>query len=182
MVDESQAMRRALDLAVQGWGRVAPNPMVGAVLLRNGQIIGEGHHAEFGGPHAEVAAIAATDAAAGATCVVTLEPCAHQGKTPPCTNALIEAGRVRFRPILMTAATTVVGLIPMALTESGQSQVSYKALALVVMGGLTVSTFFTLFFVPILFTLMDDLRILTRQIVRGIIPGGDRRSVTPDQV
>jgi len=70
--------------------------MVGAVLLRNGRPIGEGFHAEFGGPHAEVSALAACSDAAGATCVVTLEPCRHEGKTPPCTEALIEArvGRV----------------------------------------------------------------------------------------
>lgn len=85
-------MGRALELALQGWGRVAPNPMVGAVLLRDGRTIGEGWHAEFGGPHAEAAALAATPDARGATCVVTLEPCAHQGKTAPCADALIAAG------------------------------------------------------------------------------------------
>ena len=106
-MDESQAMRRALDLAVRGWGRVAPNPMVGAVLLRDGEIIGEGHHAEFGGAHAEVAALAAAGDAAGATCVVTLEPCSHQGKTPPCTTALIEAGVARV--VAATADPTATG-------------------------------------------------------------------------
>jgi diaminohydroxyphosphoribosylaminopyrimidine deaminase/5-amino-6-(5-phosphoribosylamino)uracil reductase len=85
-------MDRALALAVKGWGRVAPNPLVGAVLLRDGQVIGEGYHAEFGAPHAEAVALASCPDAAGATCVVNLEPCAHQGKTPPCTTALIGAG------------------------------------------------------------------------------------------
>jgi len=85
-------MVRALELARRGWGRVAPNPLVGAVLLRDGEVVGEGHHAEFGGPHAEVQALTSCSAPAGATCIVTLEPCAHTGKTPPCTDALIAAG------------------------------------------------------------------------------------------
>lgn len=88
-------MRRALELARRGWGRVAPNPLVGAVMVRDGRVLGEGWHAEFGGPHAEVAALEAAGDARGATCVVTLEPCAHHGKTPPCTDALIEAGVAR---------------------------------------------------------------------------------------
>src|SRR3989338_7634895 len=85
-------MLRALALAVQGWGRVAPNPLVGAVLLRGGDVIGEGFHAEFGRPHAEAAALAACSDPTGATCVVNLEPCAHHGKTPPCAAALVAAG------------------------------------------------------------------------------------------
>lgn len=91
---ELEAMTRALSLALKGWGRVAPNPMVGAVLLKEGAVVGEGYHAEFGGPHAEVAALAAGPDPAGTTCVVNLEPCAHYGKTPPCAEALI-AARVR---------------------------------------------------------------------------------------
>ena len=89
---ERAAMSRALDLALRGWGRVAPNPIVGAVLLRDGEVIGEGWHAEFGGPHAEVAALAACGDARGATLVVSLEPCRHHGKTAPCVDALIAAG------------------------------------------------------------------------------------------
>jgi len=86
-------MRRALDLARRGWGRVAPNPLVGAVVLRDGASVGEGFHEEFGGPHAEVNALARAGAAArGATVVVNLEPCAHSGKTPPCTEAILAAG------------------------------------------------------------------------------------------
>ena len=85
-------MSRALDLALRGWGRVAPNPIVGAVLMRDGEVIGEGWHAEFGGPHAEVAALAACGDAHGATLVVSLEPCRHHGKTAPCVDALIAAG------------------------------------------------------------------------------------------
>lgn len=86
-------MRRALALAERGWGQTAPNPMVGAVLVRDGEIVGEGWHARFGAAHAEVMALAqAGEQARGATAYVTLEPCSHQGKTPPCTTALISAG------------------------------------------------------------------------------------------
>jgi diaminohydroxyphosphoribosylaminopyrimidine deaminase/5-amino-6-(5-phosphoribosylamino)uracil reductase len=86
-------MRRALALARRGWGWTAPNPMVGAVIVRGGRVVGSGHHARYGELHAEVAALAeAGRRARGATAYVTLEPCAHQGKTPPCASALIEAG------------------------------------------------------------------------------------------
>jgi diaminohydroxyphosphoribosylaminopyrimidine deaminase/5-amino-6-(5-phosphoribosylamino)uracil reductase len=86
-------MRRALELAWRGWGHVSPNPLVGAVVLRDDDMIAEGWHAEFGGPHAELVALhAAGERANGATLVVTLEPCAHYGKTPPCTDAIRAAG------------------------------------------------------------------------------------------
>ena len=86
-------MRRALVLARRGWGRTAPNPMVGAVVVRDGAIVAEGWHAEYGAPHAEVVALdAAGDRARGSTVYVTLEPCAHTGKTPPCADALVRAG------------------------------------------------------------------------------------------
>lgn len=86
-------MDRALSLAWRGWGRVHPNPLVGAVLVRDGRVVGEGYHAEFGGPHAEAMALAAAAGSArGATACVTLEPCAHVGKQPPCADALIAAG------------------------------------------------------------------------------------------
>jgi diaminohydroxyphosphoribosylaminopyrimidine deaminase/5-amino-6-(5-phosphoribosylamino)uracil reductase len=92
-------MRRALELAEQGRGRVSPNPLVGAVLVRDDRIVGEGFHAELGGPHAEVAAIADCRSRggdpAGATLYVTLEPCAHHGRTPPCTDAILAAGIAR---------------------------------------------------------------------------------------
>jgi len=95
-MNETEAMRRALDLAWGGWGRVHPNPLVGAVVLQDGRAVAEAHHAEFGGPHAEVLALgAAGDATRGATLVVTLEPCVHQGKQPPCTDAIIESGVTR---------------------------------------------------------------------------------------
>jgi diaminohydroxyphosphoribosylaminopyrimidine deaminase/5-amino-6-(5-phosphoribosylamino)uracil reductase len=92
-VNSEQAMRRALGLARLGWGRVHPNPMVGAVVLAGEEPVGEGWHREWGGAHAEPAALAAAGARArGATLVVTLMPCAHQGKQPPCTEAIITAG------------------------------------------------------------------------------------------
>ncbi len=85
-------MRRALELAAQGLGCVEPNPMVGCVIVRGAEIIGEGWHRQFGGDHAEIDALRiAGDRAAGATMYVTLEPCCHQGKTPPCTRAIIDA-------------------------------------------------------------------------------------------
>ena len=90
------AMRRAIELAGRGAGHVEPNPMVGAVVARDGTIIGAGWHERFGGPHAEVAALAAAgEAARGATLYATLEPCCHHGKTPPCTTAIIAAGIAR---------------------------------------------------------------------------------------
>ena len=92
-------LRRALELAEGGRGRVSPNPLVGAVLVRDGEVIGEGFHAELGGRHAEVAAIEDCRARghdpAGATLYVTLEPCAHHGRQPPCTDAILAAGIAR---------------------------------------------------------------------------------------
>ncbi len=89
-------MQRALELAARGQGHVEPNPMVGCVIVRGAEIIGEGWHGRFGGPHAEIEALnLAGTRAAGATMIVTLEPCSHQGKTPPCTKAIIEAGLAR---------------------------------------------------------------------------------------
>ncbi|HKW49055.1 MAG TPA: bifunctional diaminohydroxyphosphoribosylaminopyrimidine deaminase/5-amino-6-(5-phosphoribosylamino)uracil reductase RibD, partial [Gemmatimonadaceae bacterium] len=86
-------MRRALDLARRGWGQTAPNPMVGAVVVRDGQVVGEGFHARYGEEHAEVVALRqAGDRARGATLYVTLEPCGHHGKTPPCADAVVAAG------------------------------------------------------------------------------------------
>lgn len=88
-------MQRALALARRGEGRVEPNPMVGCVLVKGNRIIAEGYHRRFGGPHAEVVALRRAGASArGATAYVTLEPCCHHGKTPPCADALI-AARVR---------------------------------------------------------------------------------------
>ncbi len=89
-------MQRALELAAQGQGAVEPNPMVGCVISRGAEILGEGWHRRFGGAHAEVEALQlAGERARGATMYVTLEPCCHQGKTPPCTRAIMAAGVAR---------------------------------------------------------------------------------------
>ena len=91
-------MMRAIELASHGRGQVEPNPMVGCVLVKGGNLIGEGFHRRFGGPHAEVEALRSLGdmtLARGATAYVTLEPCCHTGKTPPCTEALIAAGLAR---------------------------------------------------------------------------------------
>ena len=86
-------LERALDLAERGRGTTQPNPVVGAVLVRDGEVVGEGWHERKGEAHAEVNAIAAAgDRARGATLYVTLEPCAHLGSTPPCAQAVIDAG------------------------------------------------------------------------------------------
>lgn len=85
-------MARALALAERARGRTSPNPLVGCVLVRDGEVIGEGWHHRAGEPHAEVVALRAAGEARGATAYVTLEPCAHTGRTPPCTGALIGAG------------------------------------------------------------------------------------------
>jgi len=100
-------MRRALALAQQGWGQTAPNPMVGAVVVRDGVVVGEGFHAHYGEPHAEIIALkSAGDRALGSTIYVTLEPCNHFGKTPPCTEAIIQA-RVS-RVVIATADPTAL--------------------------------------------------------------------------
>lgn len=89
-------MRLALTLAERGRGRVSPNPLVGCVVVQGGNVVGEGWHAQAGGPHAEVVALAAAgERTQGATVYVTLEPCDHHGRTPPCTEALLAAGVAR---------------------------------------------------------------------------------------
>ncbi len=96
--DDLFFMQRALELAVLGAGRVSPNPMVGSVIVCDGEIIGEGYHQLFGGPHAEVQAIASVvdqSLLHHSSLYVTLEPCAHFGKTPPCSDLIIEKGIAR---------------------------------------------------------------------------------------
>ena len=91
--EDVRHMREALALAERGQGRVSPNPLVGAVVARGNEVLGSGWHAEYGGDHAEVVALrAAGERTAGATLYVTLEPCRHQGQTPPCTTAIIRSG------------------------------------------------------------------------------------------
>jgi diaminohydroxyphosphoribosylaminopyrimidine deaminase/5-amino-6-(5-phosphoribosylamino)uracil reductase len=92
MGNELQYMTRALELAELGRGATSPNPLVGAVLVKNGKIIAEGYHQKYGGPHAEIHALhAAGKEAEGSTLYVSLEPCSHYGKTPPCCEAIAEA-------------------------------------------------------------------------------------------
>ena len=94
--DDARWMRRAFELARTGLGRTSPNPAVGAVVVAGSEAVGEGIHEYFGGPHAEVNALAAAgERARGATLYVTFEPCRHQGKTPPCTDAILAAGVTR---------------------------------------------------------------------------------------
>lgn len=94
--DDERWMRRALTLAERGRGLTSPNPLIGCVIVRNREVVGEGFHAQAGGPHAEVEALAAAgDRAAGATVYVTLEPCDHTGRTGPCSVALLDAGVTR---------------------------------------------------------------------------------------
>lgn len=89
-------LARALELAERGRGTTHPNPVVGAVVVSDGEVVGEGWHERKGGPHAEVVALrAAGERASGATMYVTMEPCAHEGDTPPCTTALLESGVAR---------------------------------------------------------------------------------------
>jgi diaminohydroxyphosphoribosylaminopyrimidine deaminase/5-amino-6-(5-phosphoribosylamino)uracil reductase len=89
-------LERALELAERGRGTTHPNPVVGAVVVRDGEVVGEGWHERKGGPHAEVVALeAAGEAARGSTLYVTLEPCSHHGRTPPCVDAILEAGVAR---------------------------------------------------------------------------------------
>ncbi len=94
---DRRLLARAIELAEQGRGRVSPNPLVGAVIAVDDEPVGEGFHRELGGPHAEVEAINAADGQdlTGATMYVSLEPCCHHGRTPPCTDAIRHAGIAR---------------------------------------------------------------------------------------
>jgi len=103
-------MQRALELAALGRYTTSPNPNVGAVIVKDGQIIGEGYHKQAGGPHAEVFALRqAGEAAQQATCYVTLEPCSHYGRTPPCALALIAAGVKRVVVAMLDPNPLVAG-------------------------------------------------------------------------
>ncbi len=120
MMNDDYLMKMALALAEKGRGFTSPNPMVGAVLVKDGRIVGRGFHAAVGGPHAEVAAINdAGENARGATLYVTLEPCNHTGRTPPCTEKVIAAG---IREVVMAMADpnpNVTGGGAKRLTEQG---------------------------------------------------------------
>jgi diaminohydroxyphosphoribosylaminopyrimidine deaminase/5-amino-6-(5-phosphoribosylamino)uracil reductase len=113
-------MRRALELAERGRGWVEPNPLVGAVVVRDGQLVGEGWHQRYGEAHAEVHALAAAgEAARGATLYVTLEPCCHYGKTPPCTDAILRAGIRRVVAAMLDPFPAVAGKGAELLRQAG---------------------------------------------------------------
>ena len=118
-------MTRALALAGRGLGRVEPNPMVGAVIVRGDEVVGEGCHARYGGPHAEVVALGqAGPRAEGAELFVTLEPCCHHGKTPPCTAAILKAGIRRVVAAVVDPFPQVSGRGLAALREAGAEVVT----------------------------------------------------------
>ena len=109
-MNDEKYMNLALDLAIKGEGFTSPNPMVGAVVVKDSQVVGEGFHEAVGGPHAEVNAIdAAGKDAAGATLYVTLEPCNHTGRTPPCTRKILDAGISRVVVAMPDPNENVVG-------------------------------------------------------------------------
>ena len=120
---EAAHMRRALELAEGGRGHVSPNPLVGAVVVRDGEVVGEGFHAELGELHGERAAIedarSRGEEIAGATLFVTLEPCAHTGRQPPCTEAIIEAGISRVVYASDDPSEKAAGRGPGMLRDSG---------------------------------------------------------------
>ncbi|MDQ2675629.1 MAG: bifunctional diaminohydroxyphosphoribosylaminopyrimidine deaminase/5-amino-6-(5-phosphoribosylamino)uracil reductase RibD [Actinomycetota bacterium] len=121
--EDREHLVRALDLAARGHGQVSPNPMVGCVIARGGEVIGEGWHAQLGGLHAERAALA--DCAergrspAGATAYVTLEPCAHEGRQPPCADALVEARLARVVYLSDDPSPKASGRGPGILRDAG---------------------------------------------------------------
>ena len=124
--DDRRFMARALRLAARGLYTADPNPRVGCVLVKAGEIVGEGFHARRGGPHAEINALRdARGEARDATAYVTLEPCCHHGRTPPCAEALIEAGVVR-----------VVAAMPDPNPRAGQGLAALRAAGLEVEDGL----------------------------------------------
>src|SRR5215470_13913973 len=139
--DDARHMARALELARRGLGRTHPNPSVGAVLVRGGRVVGEGFTAPVGGPHAEVRALAqAGDRARGADLYVTLEPCAHFGRTPPCVSALLPLGlrrvviatvdpnpRVRGRSIRRLRAGGVVVSVGTGADEANAIMAGYRS-------------------------------------------------------
>jgi len=117
---DARMMARALELAARGLGRVEPNPAVGAVVVSGETVVAEGYHQFFGGPHAEVnALLVAGERARGATMYVSLEPCCHYGKTPPCTDAVIGAGIRRVVVAMQDPFEQVAGRGLALLREAG---------------------------------------------------------------
>lgn len=118
--EDARHMARALELARRGQLTTRPNPRVGCVLVKEGAVVGEGYHIRAGGPHAEVHALrAAGETARGATAYVTLEPCSHFGRTPPCSQALIDAGVARVVAAMVDPNPRVAGRGLKMLTDAG---------------------------------------------------------------
>ncbi len=124
---DKRYMRLALRLALKGAGRTSPNPMVGAVLVRDGKVIATGYHKQAGQDHAEIAALKrAGERARGATLYINLEPCSHQGRTPPCTLSLIRSGVARVVAGMLDPNPLVSGRGKRALTRAGiQVQIGF---------------------------------------------------------
>jgi diaminohydroxyphosphoribosylaminopyrimidine deaminase/5-amino-6-(5-phosphoribosylamino)uracil reductase len=119
-MDDKRWMKRVLRLAEKGRGRTSPNPMVGAVLVRDDQVVAEGYHSRAGGPHAEIVALRkAGEQSRGATLYLNLEPCTHHGKTPPCAPVVIEAGLKRVVIGMKDPNPLVNGKGVEALTRAG---------------------------------------------------------------
>lgn len=117
---DTEYMRLAIHIADAGRGQTSPNPMVGCVLVKDGEIVGQGAHLKAGGPHAEVHALnMAKEAAKGATAYVTLEPCSHYGRTPPCADALVAAGVARVVVALLDPDARVAGSGVRRLRDAG---------------------------------------------------------------
>jgi len=122
MGEDEKNMERCLELASNGLGLVAPNPMVGAVIVKEGKVIGEGYHRSFGGPHAEIEAINSVnnkDELEGSTIYVNLEPCSHHGKTPPCSDAIIQHGFAKVVIGCMDSNPKVAGKGVKKLKDAG---------------------------------------------------------------
>ncbi len=120
--DDETFMQQAIDVAFRGEGFVEPNPMVGCVIVRDGKVIGQGHHEKFGDPHAEIMALRSLPSMADArdaTVYVTLEPCSHHGKTPPCTDALIDAAVKRVVVAIQDPFDKVNGTGIQRLADAG---------------------------------------------------------------
>lgn len=117
---DAEFMARAIHLAERGLYSTSPNPRVGCVIVRDGRVVGQGWHRKAGGPHAEIEALAAAgEAARGATAYVSLEPCCHHGKTPPCTDALIRAGVARVVAAMQDPNPKVAGFGMARLAAAG---------------------------------------------------------------
>jgi diaminohydroxyphosphoribosylaminopyrimidine deaminase/5-amino-6-(5-phosphoribosylamino)uracil reductase len=120
MADFEKLMRRAFKLAEKGLGYTSPNPPVGAIIVKDGEIIARGYHHRFGAPHAEIEALRkAGDKSRNATIITTLEPCSHYGKTPPCADALIEAGIKKVVSAIEDRNPAVSGIGFKKLKEAG---------------------------------------------------------------